>query len=318
MQVETDAYFTPEKQKKKETCLSCGYSAPKYIMAKHIKDFHGGIGRYTEKHFPKYDLLTGDKIAYVSSKQYETAYFAHRFNVKPWYEKTKDLAFFVNLIKARCEDKKSLFIPSEAELLSMNILSFGEAGIALEHYINNLTAYKLKPRFKYARMPKFAAEIKKFIVDTREKQPLKLKNSLTLKLPYGDYCAAGDQKSSVYVERKSLTDFIASFSFTQLDRLKREIGRAKKDGAYIVVLVENNYHDTLAYVPGPYSKQKSNGKTAFQGVRDIMQTSDNVQFLFVDNRAEAVQWVNYILTLGDAAKGYDLQYVYNKLKQNQF
>lgn len=148
----------------------------------------------------------------------------------------------------------------------------------------------------------------KVLVDTREQQPLF--NHEKTSINVGDYTFEPVSYTGVHIDRKSKEDFIGTFT-AGFDRFERECEKARALDIQLVILVEASFSDCFMFKPSFLSRQKVTGENAFNGVRRISRKF-NVQFVFVDGREKAKEYVVKILSNPELVKGYDLQYLVEK------
>ena len=118
---------------------------------------------------------------------------------------------------------------------------------------------------------------------------------------------------NTYIERKSVPDLIGTLS-SGLERFKNEINRAAEQKAYMVILVERNLSDCLAFNRLKHVYKKNTRVTPdfiFHNVRDLIQEFSHIQFLFVNGRGECVRIVKKLLLSGALKERYDLQLAYD-------
>lgn len=153
------------------------------------------------------------------------------------------------------------------------------------------------------------------LVDSREKNPycLRVPTKKTA-LKFGDYCLEHPTcKPQVFIERKSVTDFLGSFSYG-FKRVEREIIRAQQAGAYVVVLVEELLGNVLDYrtkldLP---PKVKTDPQQVFRNVRKLCQRYSNLQFLFAGDHEDSSLLTLTILYNETLAPSYDLQLLFDE------
>jgi ERCC4-type nuclease len=158
------------------------------------------------------------------------------------------------------------------------------------------------------------------LVDTREQKPLEFRWGTEIAtLNFGDYSCIyrndegkGVEASDIFIERKSLGDFISSFG-SSYKRLNSEFVRARKAGGRLVVLIESDISNALTlnglYVP---RGMRVTPDFIFHNVRDLIQEFPNVQFLFVYNRKKATEIIQKIFASKGELLKFDLQLSYEK------
>jgi hypothetical protein len=102
-------------------------------------------------------------------------------------------------------------------------------------------------------------------------------------------------------------------SVKNFDRFKNEIDRAKKSGAYLIVIVEEKLSNALSfqYLPHISKKIKATPEYIFHNVRELLQNYNNLQFLFVDGRGEMIRVIESIFAADSFYEQIDLQLAYD-------
>ena len=136
---------------------------------------------------------------------------------------------------------------------------------------------KLNARYKDHSDFEFKNNSGKIFIDTREQKPFDFKNCEVevTALNFGDYAAEIDGKeSSLHVERKSLMDFIQSFSSRNIERLQKEFQRAEVCGKNILVLVEKELNSVMSFDRMPRTMQfvKATPQHILHNVREVIQS----------------------------------------------
>jgi hypothetical protein len=285
-----------------------------------INELHGHLRKlkitqkdYWEKYHPRADLLTGEKIEYKNYKQYSISDFINKDNLGKWCNlyPEKGVEWGKNYLKHRKKEKGLIRAPHHVELRSLyspNVRYY-------EKYADYTTVCEelgFKIQFDYKQEVALAPLQKntKIIIDTREQDALPLKNSYIDTLKFGDYALAGALDKGVRIERKNLNDFVGSFG-KNIERLKREMQRAKEAGGYLIVLVEKDIKKALAFDDQYETRYtKVSPDHVFKNVRDCLAEFDNLQFLFVDGRKEAARVLIKLFEMGEQVKTCDLEYYY--------
>jgi len=272
---------------------------------------------YFETHEPRVDLLTGEPIPFKSYPDYIQSDFLNKNNLKKYCTNNPELglAWGINFLKRRAAEKKAVRAFHHVELRSLfcpSVRFFEEYGdyaqickdIGLEvpfDYKNDLVFTPLSSRAT-------------IIQDTREQQPLELKKSKIKKLDYGDYAMAGKFDKGINIERKNISDFVGTLS-KGYDRFCREIDRAKTDGAYLVVLVEDDINKALSFDHDFRLRYaQTTPSHVFNKLRRILAKYDNIQFIFAKGRDEAARVLIKLFELGEQVKYCDLEYFYELKK----
>ena len=133
-------------------------------------------------------------------------------------------------------------------------------------------------------------------------------------LKFGDYSFYDAEKAgNVFVERKSLNDFIGTLS-GGFERFEREIERAKEAKAYLVILVEEGLSNAIKFnVMEQIARigMKVTPEYVFHNVRELIQRHNHIQFLFVKGREEAADMIQKLFSYGEQIRQVDLQYRYD-------
>jgi hypothetical protein len=308
-----------------ETCKECGneYKTRRSLHT-HLKKHKLLLEDYYHKHYPRRDLGSGELIGFNSFEQYFSADFNSKRNMKKWVEKTPpEVAeeYFTNFIKERIHVKGMFYIPTQVEMRSIMSPAVNSLNRIFQgKYYEVCSGLGLQMRGPLCSYPKSFPIVDKsqypICMDTREQTPFKFKDTeLELRtLKYGDYTLnEPDLSRRVYIERKSLNDFISSFG-KELPRVEAELQRAKDDNAIVVVHVEAPIEDALDFrkfvAPANRKRMKANPKFIFFNVRSVIQRYQNVQFLFTDKES-APEIAKRLMYIGEDILKYDLQLCYD-------
>lgn len=222
--------------------------------------------------------------------------------------------YLLNLLIKRKIKKNWVFAPGQSQLRLANIpsilffektfnLPFQEICKKLDFKIKFKNDLKIIQKVNYSDK----LNIK---IDTREKNQLKFPEHITVamgKLDYGDISLLENEK--IAIERKSLNDLTNTLS-GGYERFRRELGRAKKNRGYLIILCESNFNDfkSIEYLP-----QTKHSKCTFEFVakraRDLYEEFDNIQMCFCNGRRNAAKVSEFILKINKKVKNVDLQYL---------
>ncbi len=286
-------------------------------LHKHLRKFKISQADYYETNFPRFDLLTGERIHFKSFDQYFSTRFADRENMKKWFQSNPDKNLFmaVSMLKERMEKKSLTIAPTEVELISSGLpsINFYESKGDYEKICDDLGMNCL---YDYSiSTAKFKKKKLKIIVDTRESKPFKFKDHKTVdkKLDFGDYAIFG-KENDIAIERKSLPDLISSF-VSNFDRVEREFARAKDKNAYLIVVCEESLNTALNFHQIPYIKRytKLRPEVLFHNIRELIQKY-NFQFVFCDGVQKATETVEKIFLYDGDIRKLDIQYAIDKKK----
>lgn len=277
--------------------------------------------KYYQKYYERRDLLTGELINFKTKEQYLSSDFNDKNNMKKWLkdqsiEKAKE--YCKNLLIKRKNNKNLIYSPTQVELrtiMSPSIIFYNKV---FKDYSNLCSSVGLENKFINPNSidNQFKNELGEkdtIYVDTREQSWLKFNVPFEIKtLPFGDYACSNDN-CGCFVERKSLSDFISTLSVKNYDRFKNEIEKALKNNSYIIVMVEETLSNALSfqYLPHISKKIKATPEYIFHNVRELLQSYNNLQFLFVDGRKEMTRIIESIFASKCFYRKIDLQLAYD-------
>jgi hypothetical protein len=277
------------------------------------------MAEYFEKFEPRYDLYSNEKIKYKDRSSYLSTYFTDKRNMSKWLkiqDKDTALNFIEKGFKFRKEKDDFQFVPCQVESRSLKEVP----SINAYPYIEETIIWKnlnLKQRFVYGDIDYKFDNLNEAIIgiDTREKNKLEFNGIKTIahKFDFGDYGFINEPYfCNIFFERKSIIDLWGTMS-KNYDRFCREIERAKDAGAYVIVVIDYSYSKATGY---NFNKRysKSTSKFVFHRIRKMLQTYDNVQFLFSGGREQSEYLIKRIGEMGENAKIYDLQYLLDTKK----
>lgn len=303
--------------KQNHICKLCGKEvvANNHFWREHkLKE-----SEYYIANIPRFSKQTGEPIRFKNRDFYLNSDFNDKREMKAWFKAHPEEAktYAVEILNRRKQQKDLKYALSQVEMHSLGLphIAWYETNFN-QRYSGVCKELGLKPRFKYNKdWPNQQERNWKeecILIDTREQVPLNFRNVKTqsIKLDYGDYAI---KNCDVHIERKSLSDFVNTLG-TGFDRFCREIDRAKKKKAYLVVLVESNIANALVFNYLPHMKfaTKSTPDYVFHNVRKLMQKYNNIQFAFADGRIEASRIAKRIFDYGDKSKKIDFQYLIDK------
>jgi hypothetical protein len=277
--------------------------------------------KYYHKYYPKKDLLTGEVINFKSKDQYFGSDFNDKNNMKKWLKMQpleQAQIYCKDILIKRKKDKNIIFSPSQVELrtiMSPSIIFYNKI---FNDYYDLCSSVGLENKFIHPNNISHQFKNKlslrdQIYVDTREQNWLKFNVPFEIKtLPYGDYTCSNDN-CNCYIERKNLNDFISTLSSGNLDRFNNEILKAKQEGAYLVVIVEEKLSNALSfpYLPHVSKKIKATPEFIFHNTRNLLQEYSNLQFLFVNGRGEMKRVIESIFASKCFYKKIDLQLAYD-------
>lgn len=313
-------------------CKICGeFFKDDTTLHRHLRSHKTLMVDYYHAYFPRKDLFSGDLIKFKNKAQYFSEDFNTRRNMKKWFgsipqEEAKEYCH--NYLNNRIKEKGIKYTPCEVEARSLmcppipyihsvfgGYYSYCSKTLSLE---NKYTVYP-----EGLDLPKdvspdsFQTQAYEIYIDTREQKPLKFDFNTQIKtLKYGDYCYSSSKISmDTYIERKSITDFIGTMS-GGLSRFKKEVERAEADGAKLIVVVEESLNNCLNFKFLPYvSKRiKASPEFIFHNVRELIQTYENLHFVFVKGRLESSRVIQKLFLYANEFNRIDLQLAYDLRK----
>ncbi|MEK6878731.1 MAG: ERCC4 domain-containing protein [Nanoarchaeota archaeon] len=289
-------------------------------LHRHFRSHKILVEDYYHLYFPRKDLMTGDLIDFKSLDFYFNHDFNDKSTMKAWLEKQpKEIVadYCKKILLNRKERKNLKYTPTQVELrsiMSPSILFFKKN---FDDYYETCKGLGFINKFKNFNKEDFN-KIKSnrktgtIIIDTREQQEFKFDTTIKReKLNYGDY-ALDIPDRKVIVERKTLKDFVGTFS-NYYHRFIKEIERAKLDNIYLVIVVENSINDCLSFnilKDGVYWRVTPDH--IFHNVRDLIERFENVQFIFCKGKDKAANLTKFILEHEDMALNYDLQLLHDE------
>lgn len=305
-------------------CLLCeGEYEDDSSLHRHLKIHKLRIFEYYQSAYPRHDRFDGSMILFKNKKQYFESDFNSAKNMRLWLDKQTPedrYGYLRGLLIKRRNEKGIINAPCQVELRSLKI-----PGI---HYFNQVfgSYYNLTKELGFRNRHSIGKELvasdifkssdAKILVDSREQTPLKMGCPSEVQgLKFGDYSFFDAEKAgNVFVERKSLNDFIGTLS-NGFERFEREIIRAKEAKAYLVILVEEGLSNVIRFnVMDQIARigMKVTPEYVFHNVRDLIQRHHHIQFLFVKDRVEAADMILKLFSYGEQIKKIDLQLAYDE------
>jgi hypothetical protein len=277
--------------------------------------------KYYQKYFERRDLLTNELINFKTKEQYLNSDFNDKNNMKKWLKAQapeKAQEYCKELLIKRKEVKNLTYSPTQVELRTIMAPSIIFYNSIFKDYYDICSSIGLENKFIHPNLigDHFKNKLTNkdtIYVDTREQSWLKFNTPFEIKtLGFGDYACSNDN-CGCFIERKSLSDFISTLSVKNFDRFKNEIEKAKKNNSYIIVMVEEKLTSALSfqYLPHISKKIKATPEYIFHNVRELLQSYDNLQFLFVDGRGEMTRIIESIFASNCFYKKIDLQLAYD-------
>lgn len=297
-----------------EICKIC--NEPVLTLAHFWKKHKIKLESYILQYFPKYDLFDRSALLFKTSKQYFGCDFNNKNNLKTYLKqvsKENAIDYCKTLLIRRKEYKQLVYTPCQIELASLSCFPPVHYLLSLFDYYEFCNSIGLIN--KVSNINNFDLKLNDFgnneiIIDSRENNPLKFDFSSRIsKLDFGDYFFTGN---NLYFERKSLPDFIGTLT-SGLERFTKELERANKAGAYLIMIVENKLSDCLSFNHLPWMKRiktKATPEYIFHNLRGLIQRFPRFQPLFVDGRKLVVEYIMKGSLSGETFCEFDLQLLY--------
>lgn len=289
-------------------------------LHKHLRKLRIKQEVYYRDHAPRRDLGSGEIIPFKApAARYLETEFVDKNHLKSYLKEQPEAGrqWAINWLAKRKAEKALVYPPFQAELRSLfcpTIFYYDHVG----GYSSICRELGFKIRFEGTVPPAKPLDCP-VVVDTREQKELKLKvPTIEAKVNCGDYALPASHDQGVYIERKSLQDFVGTLSDREtrvgdsnLARFTRELERAQEIGAYLILLVEADINQALSFNYLPHMKHcKVQPDHIFKNLRDLFHRFSDFQALFVSGRIEAAKAVPALLSMGAAVKTFDLQAAY--------
>ena len=172
----------------------------------HLKAHKMVMMEYYTTYFPRKNLYTGDQIPFKNVDQYFSTDFSNMPQMYKWLglqpaEASKK--YCLKKLKERLTKKHFKFAPCHVDLQTSKTPSIDQYKMYCGSYSEACKSLGADLRFT-KNIPKdfFEGEDsgEKIMVDTREQLPIKFKNSIEMKLDFGDYALYGDNYN--YLKRQ--------------------------------------------------------------------------------------------------------------------
>lgn len=280
---------------------------------KHFYRYHELTqAEYFTQYHNRRDKLTNEVIPFKSLSQYFSIDFVNKHNFKKWLKQQPievQQDYCAGLLIKRKEEKQLIWTLTQVELRSLGLPGIGFYKTLFGDYFVLCEKLGFKNKFNsdinnVLINPIFNTTL---FVDTREQKGPSFKDIdfEIKKLDFGDYSIRGN----VVIERKSLQDFLGTLS-GGFDRFTREVERASVANCNLIVLVEDTLSNALSFnhLPWISKKIKATSDFIFYNLRVLLQTHNNLQFVFCNGRKEFVRLTKLLLLNEDLFKR-DLQYL---------
>lgn len=297
-------------------CKECGQDfETQRSLHTHIKKHNMLLGDYYVKHFQRKNKLTGELLPFKNYKDYFKKDFSQPHQLLEWIKKSDDCEvkdYIINLLHKRTMDKDIDYGPTELDLITSGLPSIDIYKRYFGSYTYACEEIGIKPLCG-ERLPKgFHNDFSntKILIDTREQQPLKFKNSEVFKLDVGDYGATAENYDYTYVDRKSFGDFCGTVTVGYA-RFCKELDRCKSLGAYMFVVMEFPLDEIGDYNKKSYKKYKLD--YVLHNMRELQHKyKDCCQFVFAGSREKSQLLIPKLLVYGKQLWNTDVHYFWSK------
>lgn len=293
-------------------------------LHKHLRSLKVKQEEYYVGYHARKDFFTGELIPYKKDpEKYFATDFLNKDNLRRWItaNPNEGREWAIRWLDNRRKEKGLIFPPTQVELHSLLCPT--------KHYYDRFGGYNefcielgYQINLDGVLLPSLLPTGSSIVIDTREQKPLEIVGRVIRgKINCGDYGLDPDHDKGIYIERKSLSDFVGTLSTRKtggggdsaLERFSRELARAKEVDGYIVMLVEDSIDNALHFDENlALHHVKVSPEHIFKNLRDLLHEFDNFQAVFVNDRREAARAVVRILGMGECVKKVDLQYALEK------
>ena len=300
------------------SCLICSLENPE---PKHFWTIHKiKESDYYTKYLPRFDLFTNEPIPFKSRESYLLTDFCNKNNLKYWLKSQTLEAqkeYLKNILIKRKDLKNLTYIPTQVELRSwensVGIVTYNKLFknyyklcLELGYFSRGFDNITEKTILKHNR----SLNKNPILCDSREQNLLSWGNKeiKITTLPVGDYSIEKDN-NNIYIERKSLNDLTSTFGPKNYNRFKNELIKTQDLGAYIILLVENDFNTVAGFEYSPhYSKHtQMTAVYLFHQIRTLLQEFGCWQIAFCKSRTDMVEKIKFIFEMGEKAKNLDIQ-----------
>jgi len=285
----------------------------------HISKAHKiALPEYYVNFYQRKDKLNNKLLSFKNKDDYFNVDFASVDNLVEWSKgapKKEVKDYILKQLRRRVESKGLKYGPTHLELALHDLPPLDMYKDFFGSYSKACEKLKIKPLFEKNIMKEFFqhnAELDsvKILVDTREQQPLRFNNSMSMKLDFGDYAVGAPYYDYTYVDRKSESDFKSTMT-TGFKRFVRELERAGAFDAFLFIVVESSIEKIIKNnVFGPY---RSNMPYVWHNMRVLTHMfPQKCQFVFSGSRKASAEIIPKLLVYGKRLWGTDVQYFLDK------
>jgi len=304
-------------------CLICRENIEDGLLTKHLRSHKTTIKDYCLKYINRKCLYSGQPIEFINYKQYNNDIFANRNNMVLYLKKAERgeaEGIIKNLLGIRKIDKAILYLPGQTETRASEFIPSPLLCDQININYNQMGQQSgLKTRYNYFQKLSCHSVLKeelKIAVDNREQKDITISaKKIHMTLNVGDYTVLNQELfNNIYIDRKEPLDFIASMT-SQIDRIKKELIRAREIGAYLIFLCEKPLTHMLNLENSDYYKRytKVTGKYLFNNVKELSQEfPETCQFAFVPEGKKIGEFIKTLFLIKNDLRMVDLQFFIDK------
>lgn len=277
------------------------------------------LGDYYVRNYRRKNKLTGELLPFKNYKDYFRKDFSQPHQLLEWCEKADGeevKEYILKLLKSRIDYMGLTHGPTNLELISSGLPPVDTYKKYFGNYTEACAKCGVEPLLNKNLPNGFFDDYSntKILVDTREQQPLRFKNSEKYKSDVGDYSVEASDYDYTHVDRKSYGDFCSTVT-VGYSRFCKELDRCKSMGSYLFIVVEANFDDMEAINKKSYKKFKL--EYVYHNMRDLQEKyKDCCQFVFSGSRDLSVELIPKILVLGKQLWKTDVDYFWSKHIKN--
>lgn len=289
-------------------CILCDLENPENG---HFWDIHHlSQKEYYHNYYPRFNLLTGEKLKFKSKEQYFLQDFDSRAELQSWIKKHNEIEIFdyiCDFLKRRKTIKGLQNFPChfESKTLIFPSVLFLIKKFGMNFIIKVAQKTELNLKYDYLAPLSFNQAKNSFYCDTREQSPIKFDNYEIIKLDEGDYCAKNNP-NNIFVDKKDFNDATSTLS-KGFERFKKEIERAKLKNKYLIMMIEAEFNDFVGIQYKKWNHSQATPEFLFHRCRELLNY-DNFQIVFVKNRQNSKVFIEKLFQLQNDIKNIDLFY----------
>lgn len=301
-------------------CKECGqeFDAIRSLHT-HVKKHGILLGEYYVRNFRRKNKLTGELLPFKNYKDYFKKDFSQPHQLLEWCGKVDDeeaANYIGKLLNDKIVNKEYDHGPTNLELISSGLPSVDTYKKYFGSYTAACDKCGVEPLLNKNMPKEFYNDFSetKILIDTREQQPLKFKNSEIHKLDVGDYSVSSSDYDYTYVDRKSFGDFCSTVT-VGYSRFCKELDRCRELGCYLFIVSEFAFSDMEVRNKKNFKKFKL--EYVKHNMRDIQNKyKDCCQFVFSGSREKSQDIIPKVLVMGKQLWEVDVDYFWSKELEN--